>query len=69
MIECVIELLLENPKLGAVIEGEIRHFVRRQFPHSVIYAVIDVLLYVLAVAHGSRKPGYWTPRAERKFSV
>lgn len=63
-VESVVELLLENSKLGAVPEGEIRHFVLRRFPHSVIYAVIDDLLYVLAVAHGSREPGYWAPRAE-----
>lgn len=31
-VERVVELLIENPKLGAVVEGEIRHFVLRRFP-------------------------------------
>ena len=63
-VERVVELLLENPKLGAPIDGEIRHFVLRRFPHSVIYAVINDVLYILAVAHGSRAPGYWEKREE-----
>jgi toxin ParE1/3/4 len=58
----VMELLLENPQLGATVEGEIRHFVLRRFPFSVVYAVVGQTIYVLAVAHGSRGPGYWKSR-------
>ena len=64
-INRAIELLLENPKIGAPIDEEIRHFVLRRFPHSIIYAVVSELLYILAVAHGSREPGYWQLRRER----
>lgn len=64
-VERVVELLLENPNLGAPLDGEIRHFVLRRFPHSVIYAVIHDLLYILAVAHGSREPDYWRARIDR----
>jgi toxin ParE1/3/4 len=64
-IERVVELLLDNPKSGALLEGEIRHFVLRRFPRSVVYAVVHDLLYVLAVAHGRREPGYWTARIDR----
>ena len=64
-INRVIELLLENPKIDAPIDEEIRHFVLRRFPHSIIYAVVSELLYILAVAHGSREPGYWQLRRER----
>ncbi len=58
----VIELLLERPDLGAPVDGEIRHFVLRRFPFSVIYVTVGSLLYVLAVAHGGRSPGYWASR-------
>jgi plasmid stabilization system protein ParE len=61
----VIELLLVNPGIGAPIDGEIRHFVLRRFPHSIIYAVISESLYILAVAHGSREPEYWQSRKDR----
>jgi hypothetical protein len=64
-VERVIELLLGDPELGAAVDGDIRHFVLRRFPFSVVYAVVGQLLYVLAVAHGSRAPGYWKSRARR----
>lgn len=64
-VEHVIQLLLDNPELGALVDGDIRHFVLRRFPFSVIYAVVGQLIYVLAVAHGSRAPGYWKSRVVR----
>jgi toxin ParE1/3/4 len=60
-----IELLLENSKIGSPLDGELRNFVLRRFPHSVIYTVIGDTLFIVAVAHGSRKPGYWRSRAGR----
>jgi len=64
-VERVIELLIDNPKLGAPVEGEIRHFVLRRFPFSVVYAEVGDILYILALAHGSRRPGYWSERMGR----
>jgi plasmid stabilization system protein ParE len=64
-VERVIELLLENPKIGAPIDDDLRHFVLRRFPHSIIYTVIDDVLFMVAVAHGSREPGYWRSRTGR----
>jgi toxin ParE1/3/4 len=61
-VERVIDLLLENPALGAPIDDEIRFFVLRRFPHSVVYAVVDDVLFILAIAHGSRAPAYWESR-------
>ena len=61
-VERVIELLLDGPELGAQVDGDIRHFVLRRFPFSVIYVLVGTLVYVLAVAHSSREPGYWASR-------
>lgn len=62
-VQRVIEFVLGRPEIGARVEGEIRRFVLRRFPFSVIYAVRTGTLYVLAVAHGSRRPGYWRSRS------
>ncbi len=33
--------------------------------HSqVVYAVLQDLIYVVAVAHGNREPGYWISRVQ-----
>jgi len=61
----VIELLLENPEIGARVDEHLRRFVLRRFPHSIIYAVVADALFVVAIAHGSREPGYWRSRAGR----
>jgi toxin ParE1/3/4 len=63
-VERVTRLLLERPELGARLDDELRHFVLRRFPFSVVYAVVSDVVYVVAVAHGSREPGYWRPRVQ-----
>ena len=39
--------------------GEYRRINLRVFPHYIPYIVRDQTLWVLAVAHGSRKPLCW----------
>jgi len=63
-VESVIRLLLEHPEPGLRLDDELRHFVLRRCPFSVVYAVISDVVYVVAVAHGSREPGYWRPRVQ-----
>lgn len=64
-VERIVELLLEHPKSGESIDAELRHFVLRRFPHSIIYSVVGETLFILAVAHGRREPGYWRSRTDR----
>ncbi len=63
-VERVIYLLLEHPELGSRLDDELRHFVLRKFPFSVVYAATENLVYIVAVAHGSREPEYWRSRAQ-----
>lgn len=60
--EYSVSLLLEHPALGAIWRNGRRRFVMRRFPCSLIYNVVDQQLRVLAVAHHSRRPGYWKDR-------
>lgn len=63
-VERVIQLLLEHPEMGSRLDNDLRHFVLRKFPFSVVYAVTTDLVYIVAVAHGSREPEYWRPRVQ-----
>jgi toxin ParE1/3/4 len=63
-VERVVSLLLEHPELGASVDESLRHFVLRKFPFSVVYAVAGNLIYIVAVAHGSREPEYWRLRVQ-----
>jgi toxin ParE1/3/4 len=61
-VERVINILLEHPELGARVDRDLRHFVLRRFPFSVVYAATDRLISIVAIAHGSREPEYWKGR-------
>jgi toxin ParE1/3/4 len=63
-VERVIQLLLEHPELGSRLDDALRHFVLRRFPFSVVYAVARDLVYIVAIAHGSREPDYWRRRVQ-----
>lgn len=60
-----IELLLESPELAPRIDVDIRRFILRRFPFSLIHSITPGMLHILAVAHGHRKPGYWQSRVDR----
>lgn len=63
-VDRIIDLLLDNPQLGSPFNRHLRYSVLRRFPFLVIYSLNESrsLLYILAVAHGSREPGYWAER-------
>jgi len=63
-VERVIRLLLAHPELGSRLDDELRHFVLRRYPFPVVYAVVSDVVYVVAVAHGSREPGFWRQRVQ-----
>jgi toxin ParE1/3/4 len=60
--EHTMNMLLQHPMLGAAwLHGKRRHVMKR-FPYSVVYSVAGDTIQVLAVAHQSRRPGYWRKR-------
>lgn len=63
-VERVVQLLLEHPELGSRLDNDLRHFILRRFPFSIVYAAAADLVYIVAVAHGSREPGYWQLRVQ-----
>ena len=63
-VEHVLEQIGVNPARYEWYDNEFRAAVLRRYPYSVVYWIDplgDVL--VVAVAHASRKPGYWHGRA------
>lgn len=55
-------LLAEQPHLGAPWRGQIRRFPLRRFPYGIVYYLSQTEVRVLAIAHQSRKPGFWRDR-------
>jgi plasmid stabilization system protein ParE len=60
--ERAVELLLRHPGLGSLWRHGTRRHIMNRFPFSLIYAVAGEEIRILAVAHHSRRPGYWRHR-------
>lgn len=41
---------------------DVRRYLLHRFPHRIIYELTADEVRVLAIAHGSRQPGYWSAR-------
>lgn len=61
-VRAATAVLLQYPDIGSPIGDELRKFVLEQFPYDLIYAHVSDTVYILAVAHQHREPGYWSTR-------
>ncbi|MFM8359388.1 MAG: type II toxin-antitoxin system RelE/ParE family toxin [Verrucomicrobiota bacterium] len=57
-----IRWIAMHPDLPRIRPGGYRRVNLRVFPYSVGYFVHQQSIWVLAIAHGHRKPGYWSGR-------
>lgn len=51
-----------SPTVGAPLGEKLRKLVVKRFPYSVIYRREERFIYVMAIAHDRRRPGYWKVR-------
>ncbi|MFN7572799.1 MAG: type II toxin-antitoxin system RelE/ParE family toxin [Betaproteobacteria bacterium] len=61
-VEAALRLLLRHPSLGAPGKRKRRSLPLARFPYTVVYCIEREALRVLALAHQSRRPGYWRQR-------
>ena len=52
----------ERPSAAPVIDLGVRAKVLVRFPYSLMYVIETHELFIVAVAHHSRRPGYWADR-------
>ncbi|ARV59034.1 plasmid stabilization system protein [Nostocales cyanobacterium HT-58-2] len=62
-VEKVLENIQQNPNLGTPhkIEG-VRRYAIKRFPYLIFYVELEEVIWVVAIAHGKRKPDYWKKR-------
>jgi len=65
-VESAIERLVSDPFRNRILRGKFRRCLVKGFPYGVIYAVNDEEIYIAAVMHLKRKPGYWIGRSFEK---
>jgi plasmid stabilization system protein ParE len=52
----------ESPERWPYYYGTAQRYIFLRFPFSLIYRVTDDAIEVIAIAHHSRRPGYWSQR-------
>jgi mRNA-degrading endonuclease RelE of RelBE toxin-antitoxin system len=58
-LESSLDTIKSAPMRWKKIEGRIHRFIMKKFPYKIIYEISDTIIFILAVAHQSRKPDYW----------
>ena len=61
-LDRALGLLKRFPELGHASASNTRTLALHSFPYSLIYRLQGDLIRVIAVAHHSRRPGYWVGR-------
>lgn len=62
-VEETLGKIQQNPNLGTqhTIAG-VRRYVIQGFPYLIFYVELEEFIWVIAIAHGKRRPNYWKKR-------
>ena len=61
-VSAAISIAASMPYIGSPYKHGTRRVFPTKFPFSVVYAVREAEIVILAVAHFKRRPGYWRER-------
>jgi toxin ParE1/3/4 len=62
-VELAVDRIARMPQAFSPYGSEgLRKFVLRRFPYSIFYLELDEAIWIAAVAHQRRRPGYWAHR-------
>jgi toxin ParE1/3/4 len=62
-VERIIKRIQRSPGSGPPYkQTAFRHSNLHRFPYVVYYRELDDVIWIVAVAHGRRRPGYWKKR-------
>ena len=61
-IERAVVAISASPMTWPILEGELRRRLVRRFPFGILYHIEPKEIIIVAVAHLSRRPGYWRGR-------
>jgi len=65
-VETAMATIKRHPLVWRRVKGKFRRYLLPRFPYGLIYAVQENTIYIAAVMHLKRKPGYWWPRVKRR---
>lgn len=63
-VERATGALVRHSRIGHRFSSRLRRVLVQRFPYGLLYRIEGERVYVLAVAHLHRRPGYWRRRAQ-----
>lgn len=61
-VERALRLISDSPDRWPHVHGRFKRVLTRRFPYSIVYLQKDARIWIVAVAHGRRRPGFWRGR-------
>lgn len=61
-VKAATRYIEQYPDIAPVIEDGVRAKVLVRFPYTLMYVVEEHELFIVAVAHQSKRPAYWADR-------
>lgn len=61
-VRAALQMIQRVPEMWPVRGSGMRRYLIARFPFLVHYRIESERILVVAIAHGHRKPGYWTDR-------
>lgn len=62
-LEAALARVQNNPKGFSRYDGsDIRKCLLQRFPYTVFFEELDTMIWIRAIAHQKRSPGYWMDR-------
>ena len=61
-VEGAIRGILAAPDRCRIIDEDVRRRLTHVFPYSILYTIEPEFVFIVAVAHCAREPGYWRER-------
>jgi plasmid stabilization system protein ParE len=61
-LRLTLERIRENPELYGRSTPSVRVAPVHHFPYSLYYEILEDRIWIAAVGHNSRRPGYWKRR-------
>ena len=61
-VQRAVNMIRDHPEIGSPLGAKVRRVLVRRFPYNVIYRHDAGRIFILAVAHQHRRPGYWRHR-------
>ena len=61
-VERSVDQIIANSEAYKLVGEDIRRKIMKGFPYSLLYAIEGDRILIVAVAHMTRRPGYWQYR-------